>query len=76
MILSVFLRRLWLQLIFTELGVLLHQLGLEESVAKSCPLSPIMTCLGVELNALDFTLSVDSARLVEIESLLYTWLRK
>ena len=35
-----------------------------------------MTCLGVELNTLDFTLSVDSARLVEIESLLYAWLHK
>ena len=61
---------------FTELGVLLNQLGLEESVAKSCPPSPIMTCLGVELNTLDLTLSVDSARLVEIESLLYAWLHK
>ena len=48
---------------FTELGVLPNQFRLEESVAKSCPPSPIMTCLGVELNTLDFTLSVDSARL-------------
>ena len=61
---------------FNELGVLLHQLGLEESVAKSCPPSPVMTCLGVKRNTLNFTLSVDSACLVEIESLLYTWLRK
>ena len=28
---------------FHELGVLLYQLGLDESVAKSCPPSPVMT---------------------------------
>ena len=57
---------------FHELGELLHHLGLEEAAAKSCPPSPVMTCLGVELNTLDFTLSVDSDRLAEIESLLHT----
>ena len=35
-----------------------------------------MTCLGVGLNTLDLTLSLDSARLVEIERLLYAWLHK
>ena len=45
---------------FNEVGVLLHRLGLDESIDKSCPPSPVMTCLGVELNTLDFTLSVDS----------------
>ena len=29
---------------FHELGELLHHLGLEESAAKSCPPSPLMTC--------------------------------
>ena len=29
---------------FGELGELLHHLGLEESVDKSCPPSPVMTC--------------------------------
>ena len=61
---------------FNEVGVLLHRLGLDESIDKSCPPSPVMTCLGVELNTLDFTLSVDSDRLAEIESLLHTWLHK
>ena len=61
---------------FHELGELLHHLGLEEAAAKSCPPSPVMTCLGVELNTLDFTLSVDSDRLAETESLLHTWLHK
>ena len=61
---------------FHELGESLHHLGLGEAAAKSCPPSPGMTCLGVELNTLDFTLSVDSDRLAEIESLLHTWLHK
>ena len=61
---------------FNEVGVLLNHLGLEESLDKSCPPSPVMTCLGVQLNTLDFTLSVDSDRLAEIESLLQTWLHK
>ena len=59
-----------------EVGVLLQHLGLEESIDKSCPPSPVMTCLGVKLNTLDFTLSVDSDRLAEIESSLHTWLHK
>ncbi|CAH3021442.1 unnamed protein product [Porites evermanni] len=58
---------------FNEVGVLLHHLGLEESVDKSSPPSSVMTCLGVQLNTLDFTLSVDSDRLAAIESLLRPW---
>ena len=54
---------------FHEHRASLHHLTLEKSGAKSCPHSPVMTCLGVELNTLDFTLSVDSDRLAEIESL-------
>ena len=61
---------------FHELGESLHHLGLGEAAAKSCPPSPVMTCLGCELNTLDFTLSVDSDRLAETESLLHTWLHK
>lgn len=61
---------------FNKVGILLHHLGLEESLNKSCPPSPVRTCLGVQLNTLDFTLSVDSDRLAEIESLLQTWLHK
>lgn len=59
---------------FTEVGALLHHLGLEESIDKSCPPSPVMTCWGVQLNARDCTLSVYSDRLAEIASLLQTWL--
>ena len=57
---------------FNEVGVLLHHLGLEESIDKSCNPSPVITCLGVQLNTRDFTLSLDSDRLAEIESLLQT----
>ena len=59
-----------------ELGELLHLLGLEESSAKSCPPSPVMSCLSIELITLDCTLSIDSDRLAEIESLLHSWLHK
>ena len=58
---------------FHEFEELLHHLCLEEFAAKSCPPSPVMTCLGVKLNTLDFTLSVDSDRLAIIESLSHTW---
>jgi len=61
---------------FNEVGVLLHHLGLEESIDKSCPPSLVMTCLGVQLNTRDFTLSVYSDRLAKIESVLQTWLHK
>ena len=61
---------------FNEVSVLLHYLGLGESIDKSCPPSPVMTCLGVQLNTRDFTLSLDSDRLAEIESFVTKWLHK
>ena len=61
---------------FNELGELLHHLGLEESMNKSCLLSAVMICLGVEINTLDFALSVSPHRLSEIEELLQEWLHK
>lgn len=61
---------------FEELGTLLQSLGLQESVEKACSPSAIMTCLGVELNTLDLTLSVSPDRLFEIQELLQSWLTK
>ena len=61
---------------FEELGTLLQSLGLEESLDKSCSPSAIMTCLGVELNTIDLTLSVSPDRLSEIQELLHGWLTK
>ena len=61
---------------FEELGTLLQSLGLEESLDKSCLPSAIMTCLDVDLNTIDLTLSVSPDRLSEIQELLYGWLTK
>ena len=61
---------------FEELGALLKFLGLEESIDKCCPPSPIMTCLGVELNTIALTLSVSPDRLSELDDLLHAWLHK
>ena len=61
---------------FQTLRDSLSTLGLQESFEKSCPPSSVMTCLGVELNATTFTLSVSPERLCEIELLLEHWFRK
>ena len=54
-------------------GSLLRDLGLQESPSKACPPSTILTCLGVEVNSRDLTLSVTPARLQELETLLLQW---
>lgn len=61
---------------FAEIGALLKSLGLEESINKCFPPSPIMTCLGVELNTITLTLSVSPDRLSELDGLLHAWLHK
>ena len=61
---------------FHELAELLHHLCLGEPSTKSCPPSPVMTCLGVAFNTMDFNLSIDLDCLAEIERLLHTWLHK
>lgn len=61
---------------FQALGELLASLGLQESSQKSCSPSPVMICLGVQLDTNNFTLSVSSERLCEIEHLLEQWLTK
>ena len=57
-------------------GSLLNELGLQESPSKACPPSTKLNCLGVEINTVDMTLSITSARLNELEGLLSTWLTK
>ena len=59
---------------FQALGDLLTSLGLQESSEKSCSPSPVMICLGVQLDTNNFTLSVSSERLCELETLLHRWL--
>ena len=61
---------------FQALGDLLTSLGLQESSEKSCSPSPVMICLGVQLDTNNFTLSVSSERLFELETLLHRWLTK
>ena len=55
---------------FQALGDLLTSLGLQESSEKSCSPSPVMICLSVQLDTNNFTLSMSSERLCEIETLL------
>ena len=57
-------------------GSLLNELGLQESPSKACPPSTTLNCLGVEINTVDMTLSITSARRNELEGLLSTWLTK
>ena len=54
-------------------GLLLRDLGLQESSSKACPPSPVLTCLGVEVNFLALTLSVTPEQLQELETLLLQW---
>ena len=61
---------------FQVLGDLLRSLGLQQSSEKSCSQSPVMICLGIQLDMNNFTLSVSSERLCEIERLLDQWLPK
>lgn len=61
---------------FQALGELLASLGLQESREKSCSSSPVMVCLGVQLDTTTFTLSVSTERLREIEQLLEQWITK
>ena len=55
---------------FQALSNLLSSLGLQESSEKACPPSPVMICLGVELNTDALTLSVSPGWLCELEQLL------
>ena len=61
---------------FEALKDLLASLGLQESPETSCLPSPVMICLGVELDTNNFSLSVSSERLCELEHLLDQWLSK
>ena len=55
---------------------LLNTLGLVESHEKACPPSTTMTCLGVQVDTVDMTISVTPARVQELSLLLDTWLHK
>ena len=61
---------------FQALSDLLSSLGSQESSEKACLPSPVMICLGVELNTDALTLSVSPGRLCELEQLLEQWIHK
>lgn len=57
-------------------GLLLAELGLEESPHKACPPATVQTCLGVHFDTVQMTMSITPARLKEIETLLAFWSTK
>ena len=61
---------------YSYLEDLFSRLGLQESVSKAIPPAQKVTCLGVEVNTLDMTLTVDPARLASLQSTLQLWLSK
>ena len=61
---------------YDHCGRLLAELGLEESLSKACPPATIQTCLGVQFDTVQMTISVTPTRLKEIETLLVSWSTK
>ena len=61
---------------FQSLGDLLTSLWLQKSSEKSCSPAPVMICLGVQLDTNNFTLSVNTEHLCEIDTLLDRWFTK
>ena len=53
---------------YDHCGHLLAELGLEESLSKACPPATIQTCLGVQFDTVQITISVRPTRLKEIDS--------
>lgn len=60
---------------FMEMGKVLQCCGLEESTAKACSPSTVMSFVGVLFNTETLTLQVTAERLVEIRLLIDSWLR-
>ena len=61
---------------FEHLGALLWEIGILESTAKASPPSHIMTFLGIQLNLITQTLSIDSEKLSNIREITSWWLNK
>ena len=61
---------------YEHCGSILQELGLQESLSKACPPSTVTTCLGVQINPVDMTLSVTPERLDVLVMLLSHWLTK
>ena len=62
--------------VFQKLKTLLFELGLEDSPDKESPPSMTMIFLGLLYNTIAMTISILENKLVEIKSLICTWLLK
>ena len=63
-------------LAFLELGNILSEIGILESLHKASPPSTKMTFLGILLNSVAQTLSINAERLLLIKITVAEWLRK
>ena len=61
---------------YTQLGIILKNLGLEENTAKACPPSSVQTVLGVNIDTISMTISITDDRIEEISELLDKWKEK
>ena len=61
---------------FEHLGALLWEIGILELTAKASLPSHIMTFLGIQLNSITQTLSIDSEKLSNIREITSWWLNK
>ena len=61
---------------FLRLSELLPELGLDISHHKTVTPSTKVTCLGIEVDTENFTLSVPDGKLVEINNLIHNWFFK
>ena len=56
---------------YEHYGRVLEELGLDESPNRACPPATVSTCLGIQFDILQMTMSVTQERLAELESLLH-----
>ena len=61
---------------YNILGEILNSIGIEESTSKAQPPAHIATFLGVLFNTIEMTMSITPERLIEITSLITSWLSK
>ena len=64
------------ELAFEELGNILAEIRILESVQKATPPSTRMVFLGIVLDSIKQTLSIDSERLQNIKATVHIWLNK
>ena len=63
-------------LAFESLGSLLDDVGILESKAKACEPATAMVFLGIKLDSIKQTVSIDNERLTQIKELTAAWLDK